>query len=288
MSLLFRVKAYYHLTKPGIIKGNLLSLLAGFLLASTHGIDYQLLFYAAFGVSLVIASGCVFNNYLDRGIDKTMSRTKKRALVTGSIATPSALLFATVLGLAGTALLLVYVNILTALVGLSGLVLYVIVYGIAKRKTVHGTLVGTLSGATPPLAGYVAVTGQLDATAWLLFLILVCWQMTHFYAIAIYRAEDYKAAGIPVLPLVKGIEATKFQMKLYAVAFLAATMSLLFVRDMSVCYAFGASALGFWWLMKGNSLAVPSDEKWARQMFGASLLVLLGWSALTAANNWLF
>ena len=216
------IKDYYSLTKPGIIRGNLITAAAGFFLASKDIVDMKLLLAMLVGTSLVIASGCVLNNYLDISIDKQMARTKKRALVTGTITSKNALIFATILGLSGEIILLIFTNLLTALIGLFGLFVYVIVYGAAKRRSTHGTLVGSLSGAVPPVAGYTAVTGSLDWAALTLFLILVCWQMPHFYAIAIYRYNEYKAAGLPMLPIVKGIRATKLQILNYCLFFVAA------------------------------------------------------------------
>jgi protoheme IX farnesyltransferase len=164
-SSLETVKNYYRLTKPGIIRGNILTALAGYLYAAKGQIDVPLLLTTLVGTTLVIASGCVFNNYIDRDIDSKMERTKKRALVVGTIQPAHALVFASIVGVVGFVVLVAFVNAITAIVGLIAFVSYVVVYAYAKRKTVHGTLVGSIPGALSLVAGYTAVTGQLDVTA---------------------------------------------------------------------------------------------------------------------------
>lgn len=280
------IGTYYRLTKPGIIRGNLLSVVAGFLLASQGSIDIVLFLSVAFGTSLIIACGCVINNYLDRGIDAKMDRTKQRALVTGEISVRNAFIFAVVLAVLGFAVLLMWVNVLTALVGLAGLFSYVVLYGIGKRKTVHGTLIGTISGSTPPVAGYTAVTGQLDTGALLLFLVLVCWQMPHFYAIALFRLKDYKAAGLPVLPAVKGIEITKKHMLYYIMAFIVATCLITGYGYATRAYAVIMITTGLFWLYYWHkNVHSKQYEKWAKKLFLVSLNVLLIWVAVISIDS---
>jgi protoheme IX farnesyltransferase len=268
-------KTYYQLTKPGIIRGNAVPAIAGFFLASRGNVSYLLLIETLVGISLVIAGACVYNNYLDREIDKKMARTKNRAIALGLVSKSSALTYATVLVVLGLVVLAVYTNALTVYLGILGLFFYVIVYGVAKRRSVHGTLVGSISGAMPPVAGYVAVSDRIDATAITLFFILVFWQMPHFYAIATYRRKDYKAAGIPVLPVVKGVSTAKRDILLYTLAFGVAAVYLSFTAHTGLPYFLVALALSLFWLVSGlRGYAAKDDERWARKMFGTSLLVL--------------
>ncbi|MDN6115147.1 MAG: heme o synthase, partial [Enterobacterales bacterium] len=204
------MKQYLQVTKPGIIFGNLISVIGGFFLASKGSLDVPLFIATMVGVSLVVASGCVFNNYIDRDIDKIMERTKNRVLVKGLIAPKVTLTYATLLGLAGVALLYVAANPLAALLAVIGFIVYVGVYSLyMKRHSVYGTLIGSLSGAAPPVIGYCAVSNEFDAGALILLAIFSLWQMPHSYAIAIFRFKDYQAANIPVLPVVKGISVAK-------------------------------------------------------------------------------
>ena len=163
------MRTYFKLTKPGIIFGNLISGVAGYFLASrgTHSLS---VFFGVFaGTALIIGASCVANNIIDVDIDKRMKRTQKRAITSGEVSVTNAWIFAGVLSIAGYAVLVLFTNWLAVAAGAIGMFFYVVVYGWAKRNTVHSTLVGSISGATPPFAGYVAVTGNIDSAAILLF-----------------------------------------------------------------------------------------------------------------------
>ncbi len=280
-----KVRAYYKLTKPGIIYGNTLTAIAGFFIASAGNVNVLLLVWLVIGLALVIASACVLNNIIDRHIDKKMKRTKVRALVTGEISIKSAALYSAILGFVGFGVLLYFVNIITLWLGVAAYVLYIAAYGLAKRKTVHGTLVGSIPGALPPVAGYAAVTNAIDGSAALLFLILVLWQMPHFYAIAMFRLKEYEAANIPVLPLIKGNLATKRQIVFYILLFIIAVLAL---PHMGIVYMLAMLLLGGVWFIKAlQGFKTHDDEKWARGLFGFSLYVLLGFSMFAIVNHWL-
>lgn len=279
------IKTYYKLTKPGIIYGNTLTAIAGFFIASEGKIDGLLLLALVIGLAFVIASACVLNNIIDRGIDKRMKRTKKRALVTGEVSLGSASVYTVILGVVGFGTLFLFVNLLAVWLGAAAYVLYIAAYGVAKRKTVHGTLVGSIPGALPPVAGYVAVTNSIDGTAFLLFLILVLWQMPHFYAIAMFRQKEYEAANIPVLPIVKGHRAAKNQILFYILLFIIAAQAL---PNMGIVYSVAMLVLGGLWLAKAlHGFKTHDDEKWARGLFGFSLYVLLGFSMFAIVDAWL-
>ncbi len=238
------------------------------------------------GLSLVMASACVFNNYLDRGLDRHMDRTRSRALVTGEVSGLAGVSFAVVLGLCGAGVLWALTNPLTLGIAAFGFLAYVVLYGFAKRHSVHGTVVGSLSGAVPPVVGYVAVTGQIDLTAWLLFGILTVWQMPHFYAIAMFRYQDYQAAGLPVLPVSRGKRETKVQMLAYIVAFIPMTLLLAYIGSAGVVYAAVMLLLGAWWVrLAVAGFSAADDTAWARRVFKFSLLILLVFSALIAASS---
>ena len=269
------LRDYYYLTKPGIIRGNALSAIAGFLLAAKGLVDGGLFIAMLGGLSLVIASAGVFNNYIDREIDKKMARTKKRALVCGSISGRSALIYGSILGISGEVILAAATNLLATLIALFGFVMYVVVYGVFKRRSTLGTIVGSVSGATPPVIGYCAVTGRVDGAALILFLILVFWQMPHFFAIAMYRLKDYAAASIPVLPVKKGNRTTKIQMLLYTLGFALASVMLTVFGYTGRVYIGVALLLGIsWTLLSIQGFRVNDDARWARQTFMFSLFAL--------------
>lgn len=282
------IRTYYYLTKPGIVYGNALMAIAGYFYGA-HGTPSLVTFAAMlFGVCAVMASACVYNNVIDRDIDSKMERTKKRAVPAGMVAPLHALIFANALLVLGVLLLVFGANALTALVAIGGHIAYVVLYGFAKRKTVHGTLVGTLSGSTPPVIGYVAATGRLDLTALLLFLVLVAWQMPHFYAIAIFRRDDYASAGIPVLPVVKGMDATRKQIIAYVMLFILSCVALGIFGGMSLLGTMVMVLAGAYWLYL---CLQPVEEgglnKWARRQFGWSLMLLLILSATWSLDSFL-
>jgi len=274
-------KTYYNLTKPGIIYGNLINTLSGFFLACVllGAISFSRMAAVVAGTALVVACGCVINNYIDRGIDKHMKRTKNRALVLGKVSGRSALIFAAVLGMLGFTVLWLWTNTATVIIGAVGLFDYVLAYGYFKRQSPVGTLVGSISGATPPLAGYTAVTGSVDGAAILVFLLFAAWQMPHFYAIALYRSEEYKAAGIPLLPLKKGRTYTMYATLVYIVLFAVCSLLLTVLGYTGYIFALAMGLLSLWWLYKGiKGLAITerkASDKWARGMFGFSLIVTM-------------
>lgn len=280
------LRHYYSLAKPGIVYGNAVSAIAGFFLAARGEPNLTLLVVMLGGLSLVIASGCVFNNYLDRDIDARMERTRDRALVRGDIRLGAALIFGTMLGVIGFAVLAFFTNALAALVALVGFLVYVVAYsGWAKRATPYATHLGSIAGATPPVVGYVAVTGSLDLGAFILFLILVFWQMPHFFAIAIRRIRDYAAAGIPALPLTNGIRAAKVQIVLYIIAFGVAAVALALFGYAGTTYLVGAVVLSVGWLVVAiAALRGAGDTQSARKVFVASLIVLTVLCVLMATD----
>jgi len=276
-------KEYYQLTKPGIIYGNLVTATAGFLLATRGHIHFWPLLSVLGGIALVVASACTVNNYIDRGIDAKMARTKKRALVSGQISAQRALTFAAIVGIVGFLILIVHTNLLTFVLGLLAYFVYIVAYGYTKRVTVHGTVVGSIAGALPPVAGYTAAVNRLDGGALLLFLILVFWQMPHFYAIAMYRFDDYKAAGLPVLPVKKGMKAAKIQILLYVAAFTLTGVLFTVLGYTHIVFLIVVGGLGLCWLYMGlKGFSAKDDKKWARKMFFYSLIVTLTLSIMLA------
>lgn len=275
--MLASIKRYYSLTKPGVLYGNALTVAAGYFLAAQGDIDLVLFLAVFIGSSMIIASACVLNNYLDQDIDAIMDRTKKRVLVSGEIKGYRAVLFSAALGFIGLAILFSFTNLLVVILGLIGFITYVVFYGmLSKRLSPHGTLVGSISGAVPILAGYCAATNAIDAGAILVFIILFAWQFPEFYSIAIYRFKEYKAANIPLLPIVKGLQRTKIEIFVYTLVFVTASLLLTPYGYTGLTYFIVMASFGVYWLwiaIKGFS-AVDND-KWARRMFGFSMIIIL-------------
>jgi protoheme IX farnesyltransferase len=270
------IKQYYWLTKPGIIRGNLIALVAGFLLASRGVmIDWWLLVFVAISVSLVIGSACVLNNVLDRRIDAMMDRTKKRAIASGDISPRDATWCGMLLGVIGFAMLALVTNPVTVFLGVFGWFGYIVIYGYAKRRTHHSTLIGALFGAIPPIAGYTAVSGRIDTVGLLLFGLLVLWQMPHFYAIALYRQKDYTQAKLPLLPIVRSARRTVIEMIAYVMLLGVAVAVLGVVADVSKIILLVMISIVVLWLIQMITGYRRDIIVWARATFGGSLLVLL-------------
>lgn len=266
---------YYLMTKPGIILGNLVTVAAGFLLAS-RGNLYPLLFLATLlGLGFIIASACVFNNYIDRKVDQKMERTKKRALAANLIAGRNALTFATILGCIGFLILLAFTNLLTTVIAAIGFFVYVVLYSLWKCHTIYGTAIGSIAGATPPVVGYCAVSNEFDAGALILFTMLILWQMPHFFAIAISNLDDYKRAKIPVLPVMKGMLRTKIHMALYITAFVAVASLLTLFHYTGYLYLVVATTIGLAWLLLSlQGFQSHNDQLWGHRMFQWSLVLI--------------
>ena len=271
------LKAYVELTKPERTFANVITAFAGYLFASKWHFHWTVFVALIIGSTLIIASACVFNNYTDQSMDRKMKRTKHRVLVAGNISVRAALIFATGLGVLGF-VALAYTNWLTFGIGWLAFVSYVVFYDLAKRYSVFSTLIGTIPGAASLVAGYTAVSGHLDYLALLLFIIMVCWQMAHFYAIAIYRVKDYKQAKLPIWSVTYGIPSTKRQIYLFIAAFILANALLgIGYNPFLYSYIVVMGVVGGYWLYRAaKGFEVRTDDtQWARGIFSLSLVVLL-------------
>ena len=271
-------KRYLQLAKPGIIFGNLITLTGGFLLATHREIGFEylpLLVYVMIGVALMIAAGCVFNNIYDKDIDSSMTRTQKRPLVTGDISVIQATIYGSILFILSCLVLYYLVNLLTLWIIIIGFIVYVGVYTVSKRLTIHATVLGGISGAIPPVAGYTAVVNTLDYNALALFLILFFWQIPHSYAIAILYMDDYKKVKLPMLPIVKGIAYTK-KIMLFYLALFVILCALTAVFGSADLFSFVVCMLvALFWLYKSiQSYKKDVDMVFAKIVFKFSIVVI--------------
>lgn len=270
------LKNYSLLTKPGILIGNAINALAGFALAAQNHFPLDQFCLMLTGLLFVIASACIFNNYIDREIDAKMTRTSHRPLAIKALSTKLVLTVATLLACAGLTLLWLLINPLAMTMAAIGFTIYVVMYSFSKHISTHATLIGSVAGSMPPIVGYVALSNQIDSTALFLFLLITFWQMPHFYAIAIYRMEDYRAASIPVLPLKKGLLQTQIHMLLYIIAYLGAACLLAFTHHVNSLFVWLVFPSGLVWLALAlQRLKADNAIKWGKQMFRFSLVVVL-------------
>ncbi|GGF96697.1 heme o synthase [Paenibacillus abyssi] len=271
------LKDFIALTKPRIIRLNLIAGFGGFWVASKWNIDWLLLIYMLIGSALTMASACVINNYWDRELDQKMDRTKDRATATGRISPGVVLAYGIILGVLGLIVLFVLVNPLTGWLGLLGMFVYVVIYTMwLKRTSTWSTSVGGISGAMPPVIGYCAVTEAVDPGAWLLFALLFLWQPAHFWSLAIRRVEEYRAAGFPLLPVVKGIRRTKLQMVPYVLLLIPTGIAMFYYDYVGYVFLVVSVLGGLVWLWHTLiGLQAKDDEKWAKANFMISVNYLM-------------
>lgn len=282
-----KLKDFILVTKPGIVVGNVIVALGAYAYSVDWSREAMLaMVWLALGTAVVIAASCVINNYIDRDIDRSMQRTARRPTARGSFPLWVVVAYSTMLYAIGFGVLYKYINPLTASIGAAGALLYTAVYTPTKHRTYWAALIGTIPGATPPLAGYAAAHNQLDIVAWLLFAVLAVWQLPHFYAISLFRLQQYRAAKVPVLPLVKSTRRTVTEMRAYGVVFVVICSLMGVYGGMHFIPVVVLVGCGLAWLR--SMMAVPQDSAiWARQVFRYSLPILPAVSILLTLNRWI-
>ncbi|MET3208514.1 UNVERIFIED_CONTAM: protoheme IX farnesyltransferase [Paenibacillus sp. PvR008] len=268
-------KDFITVTKPGILRTNLVAAFGGFWLASQWDVDYIKLILTLVGTMLVMASSCVFNNYFDRELDLKMERTRNRSLPTGRLTPTMVLSYAIILGVVGLAVLFFFSGVKAGLLGVLGMFVYVGIYTLwLKRSSTWSTSIGGISGAMPPVIGYVAASGRIDMGAWLLFALLFLWQPPHFWALAIRRVEEYRAAGFPLLPVVKGIHRTKVQMIPYIVLLIPVPILMYAYGYAGMIFMIVSVLLSVLWAFyafKGFTIKEEETDSWAKKVFFFSI-----------------
>ncbi|MCC5792650.1 MAG: protoheme IX farnesyltransferase [Legionellaceae bacterium] len=267
---------YVELCKPKVVALMLLTMLVGMYLAVPGWVALPKLFLALLGVGLAACSAAAINHLVDRRIDAVMARTRKRPIAQGRISTLQALSFAVMIGALGLLILSLGVNSLTAILTFVTLIGYAGIYtGYLKRATPQNIVIGGLAGAAPPLLGWTAVTNQLDPQALLLVLIIFTWTPPHFWALAIYRYEDYKDAEIPMLPVTHGLAFTRLSILLYTVLLVAVTILPFAVGMSGGLYVIGALLLGGRFLQWSWRLYRDKKPVIAMQTFRFSIVYLM-------------
>jgi len=285
---------YWRLTKPRIVALIVFTAIIGMLLAIRPGEPWPWLRILAgtLGIWLSASSAAAINQLLDQRIDKVMARTADRPLATGALRPVQVLAFAIVLGIASMAVLLLWVNPISALLSFAGLIGYAIVYtGFLKRATPQNIVIGGLAGAVPPLLGWATVTGMANEQDWgyalLLVLIIFVWTPPHFWALAIFRREDYSRALVPMLPVTHGVVYTRWQILLYTILLVIASVLPWVVHMSGLVYLGGALVLGAVFLWYAWKLLDPPDEFFAMRTFKYSIIYLMALFAFLLVDHWL-
>ncbi|MGY6518500.1 MAG: heme o synthase [Lysobacteraceae bacterium] len=279
---------YFELTKPRVVALIVFTAIIGMFLATPALPPWQALVFGSLGIWLAASSAAAINHLLDQRIDAVMARTQSRPLPTGSLKSGQVLAFAVALGALSMLLLAWQVNALTAWLTFASLIGYAIVYtGWLKRATPQNIVIGGLAGAAPPALGWVAVTGQLHPHALLLVLIIFVWTPPHFWALAIFRRDDYARAMIPMLPVTHGVTYTRWQILFYTVLLVAVTV-LPWATGMSgFFYLGGALVLGGVFLWYAVRLMNPPNELYAMKVFNYSIVYLMALFGFLLLDHWL-
>ncbi|MEY2858205.1 MAG: cytochrome c oxidase folding protein, partial [Cyanobacteriota bacterium] len=272
------IKSYYQLTKPRIIPLLLITTAASMWIASDGRVDPLLLLVTLLGGTLAAASAQVMNCIYDQDIDYTMTRTRQRPIPSGKVQPRHALIFAAVLGVLSFSLLTIFANLLAAMLAMSGIVFYLLIYTHwLKRHTTQNIVIGGAAGSIPPLVGWAAVTGDLGLMPWLLFTLIFLWTPPHFWALALMIKEDYAEVGIPMLPVVEGEVATVKQIWIYSCLVVPCSLLLMYpLGNLGLIYGAIAIYLGYKFLYKAWELKQdPTSNPLARGMFKYSIFYMM-------------
>ena len=236
---------YLELTKPRVVALMILTSIIGMFLSVPGMVPLEVLIFGNLGIALVSGSAAAVNHFVDRRIDVHMARTQNRPLAKGRLNATQALGFAIILGVLGTAILVIFANILTAMLTIAALIGYAIIYTLyLKRATPQNIVIGGLAGAAPPLLGWVAVTGEVHPYALLLVLIIFAWTPPHFWALAVHRQEDYAKAEVPMLPVTHGEKYTILNILLYTLLLIVVSLLPYVFGMFGWIYLIGALVLG--------------------------------------------
>ena len=273
-------RRYVELTKPRVVALMVFTVAVGMMLAAPQGVPWRVGVFGTAGIAMLACSAAALNHLIDQRVDAVMARTRARPLPSGTLQSVQAAALAAVLGAAGTALLVVFTNNLCAVLTLASLVGYAGVYSLfLKRSTPQNIVIGGAAGAAPPLLGWVAVTGHLDAGGLVLFLIIFVWTPPHFWALAIHRRDDYARAAIPMLPVTHGVPFTAQRIRSYTVALIVISLLPVAIGMSGPLYLVGAALLGLRYLWLVHAL-VREPARLAWPSFRYSIVYLAGLFAL--------
>ncbi|QCI17270.1 protoheme IX farnesyltransferase [Buchnera aphidicola (Aphis helianthi)] len=279
------LKYYLEIIKPRIIFGNIILIIGGFLFSSHLSFNIFLFISTILGASLVIASSCVFNNFIDIEIDSKMHRTKNRVLVKKLLQPISVFIFGLIIGGLGVFILGFLVNALSMFLSIIGFVIYVFIYTFLKRKSIYSTFIGSFSGSIPSLIGYTAANNTINSVCILLFIIFIFWQMAHFYAISIIYIEDYKNANLPLFPIVKGVLKTKKHIFYYIICFILSSSMLTFLGYLGYIFLFFNLILNFYWLyISYLNIQEKNHFKFSRKIFYLSIIIVVFFNILISIH----
>ena len=268
-------KDYLELCKPKVVLLILFTALVGMFLSTEGWVPFNAWFFGLLGIGLAASAGAALNHWVDEEIDAKMARTHDRPLPQGNISSRQAVVFSLTLAALSMVILVVFVNLLTAVLTFASMVGYAVIYSMfLKRSTPQNIVLGGAAGAAPPVLGWTAVTGELHSEALLLFLIIFIWTPPHFWALAIKRVDDYSKAGVPMLPVTHGIAMTKLHILLYTVLLVIITIMPFLIMMSGTIYLAGALTLGVGFVFYSLKLYRSEGDEYAMKTFGYSIFYL--------------
>ncbi|MEE4145251.1 MAG: heme o synthase [Halieaceae bacterium] len=280
---------YKELTKPNVVLLMILTAAIGMFMAVPGMVPLQILVLGNLGIALCAGAAATVNHLVDQRIDRKMSRTHKRPVAQGRVKPIQAAVFAAVIGTLGMAILLIWVNALTAWLTFASLLGYAVVYTMfLKRATPQNIVIGGLAGAAPPLLGWTAVTGEIGGHGLLLALIIFAWTPPHFWALAIHRREEYAAVDIPMLPVTHGVAFTKLHILLYTVIMFLITLLPFVTRMSGPLYLLGAVVLGGGFLYWAIELLRDKNPNAPMETFRYSIIYLMALFVVMLIDHYLF
>lgn len=280
---------YKELTKPNVVLLMILTSAIGMFMAVPGMVPLDILILGNLGIAMSAGAAAAVNHLVDQRIDQQMARTHSRPLAQGRVSTAQATGFALLMGGIGMAILLIWVNALTAWLTLASLLGYAFVYTMfLKRATPQNIVIGGLAGAAPPLLGWTAVTGEIHGHALLLVLIIFAWTPPHFWALAIHRREEYAAVEIPMLPVTHGVAYTKLHILLYTIIMFLITMLPYATRMSGPLYLLGAVVLGIGFLYWAIELMRGKNPKAPMETFRYSIIYLMALFVIMLVDHYIF
>ena len=281
-------KAYIESSKPKVVMLMIFTSFIGMLLANPLELNLEILILGNIGIALMSLSAGSINQLLDQKIDSIMHRTKSRPLVLGVLSTRNVIIYSFILASVGFYILYFRINTLTAWLTLASLVGYAFIYTLyLKRSTPQNIVIGGAAGATPPLLGWTAITGQIDYIAVILFLIIFTWTPPHFWALALHRKDEYFAAKIPMLPVTHGEQYTRVHMTLYTFMLTIVSFLPFIIKFSSYFYLAGASILNLIFLYYVLKMQILRDNTLANKVFNYSIVYLSGLFGFLLADRYL-
>ena len=281
-------KDYYELTKPTVVLLMLLTSVIGMLLATPGMVPWQVLLFGNLGIALCAGSAATVNHLVDRQVDLKMARTFNRPVAKGRVAPMNAIIFATVLGLMGMAILYFLINPTTAWLTFASLVGYAYIYTFyLKRATPQNIVIGGLAGAAPPLLGWTAVTGSVDGHGLLLVLIIFAWTPPHFWALAVHKKAEYANAEIPMLPVTHGESYTKLHILLYTIILVVVTVLPFATKMLNVLYLLGALVLGIGFIYYAITMMIGKNKNAGMDTFKYSIVYLMALFVIMLLDHYL-